>query len=370
MTAPAVDRLVLDPTPLGPLRLANRAVVAPMSRVSAGPGGVPTRQMADYYAEFAAGGFGLVITEGTYPDAIHGQGYQRQPGLVTDEQVAGWREVTDAVHAHGSPIIAQLMHAGALSQCRIETLAPSAVQPLGRKLSDYGGGGPFPLPSTMTTAQIDDAVSGFVAAAGNARRAGFDGVEIHAANGYLLDQFITRYTNTRTDEYGGDSAGRIRLTARVLAAIRAVAAHDFVVGVRLSQTKVNDLRYRWSGRAEAAVYFAAVAEAGADYLHIASEGRDWHDTAMLDADTSITGLARMVTALPVIANGGMHRHDLAEQLLCAGEADLVSLGGGALANPDWPTRLRDGREIAEFDHHVLSPSADLDSVRRAMAARS
>ncbi|WAL65996.1 NADH:flavin oxidoreductase [Amycolatopsis cynarae] len=370
MTVSVTSRLVLGSAELGPHELANRAVVAPMSRVSAGPGGVPTRQMADYYASFAAGGFGLVLTEGTYPDAAFGQAYQRQPGLVDDGQQQGWQLVTEAVHAHGAVVIAQLMHAGALSQYLTETLAPSAIQPLGRKLSAYGGDGPFPLPSAMTAAQIDSAVNGFVDAAKRAHRAGFDGVEIHAANGYLLDQFITRYTNTRTDEYGGDSAGRIRLTGRVLAAIRSALPAEFVVGVRLSQTKVNDMRYRWSGRAEAAVYFAAVAEAGADFIHIASEGRNWHETAMLDAETSVTALARAVTGLPVIANGGMHRPELAEELLRTGQADLVSLGGGALANPDWPHRLRDGRPIEEFDHHVLNPSADLDSVRAAMAARS
>jgi 2,4-dienoyl-CoA reductase-like NADH-dependent reductase (Old Yellow Enzyme family) len=277
--------------------------------------------------------------------------------------------VTDAVHAAGAPMIAQLMHAGALSQHLSETVAPSAVPPLGRKLSDYGGSGPFPIPREMSRAQIEDAVAGFAAAARAAADAGFDGAEIHAANGYLLDQFITRYTNQRNDEYGGDARGRIRLTVDVLRAVRAAVPEGFVVGVRLSQTKVNDMSYRWSGPDEAATYFAAVAEAGADYVHVASEGRRWQDTAILSDGRSITAVAREVAGVPVIANGGMHSPELVREVLDDGHADLVSLASGALANRDWPLRVRDGRELDVFDKAILHPSASLDNAEAVEAAR-
>ena len=222
---------------LGGLKLDNRFAVAPMTRVSATADGAPTDAMAGYYAEFARGGFGLVITEGTYTDTTHSQGYLNQPGLATDAHAAGWRPVTDAVHAAGVPIVAQLMHAGALSQGNshgVETIAPSAVAPRGAMLEEYGGAGTWPTPREMSAADIDAAIAGFVDAAVRARAAGFDGVEIHAANGYLLDQFLTTYTNHRTDEYGGTVAHRIRLAAQISAAVRTAVGADFLVGVRLS----------------------------------------------------------------------------------------------------------------------------------------
>lgn len=357
----------LEPVHIGPLTFANRAVVAPMSRVSADEAGVPTNQMVAYYAQFAAGGFGAVITEGTYTDAQFAQSYARQPGLVTEAQQHGWESVTHAVHAAGSPILAQLMHGGALSQCLPTTVAPSAIPPLGAKMPAYGGQGPFPCPAAMNQDQIQAALHGFVSAAQRAHDAGFDGVEIHAANGYLLDQFITPYTNQREDQYGSSPGNRIRLTAEVIAAIKDQLPSGFVVGVRLSQTKVNDFEHRWSGRAEAAVYFAAVADAGADYLHVASEGRNWHDTAMIEPGLSITSLARAVTGRPVIANGGMHNPDLAAQILRDGHADLLALASGALANPDWPRRIRDRLAIEQFDHHQLDESASLEHAEHLAA---
>jgi 2,4-dienoyl-CoA reductase-like NADH-dependent reductase (Old Yellow Enzyme family) len=218
---------------LGRLELTNRLAVAPMSRVSAAPDGTPTGEMTDYYAQFARGGFGIVITEGTYTDTTHSQGYLNQPGLATDDHVDGWRRITDAVHATGTPVIAQLMHAGALSQGNPHAagaIGPSAIAPIGQMLEEYGGAGSWPVPREMTPADIDSAGAGYTEAAARARAAGFDGVEVHAANGYLLDQFLTVYTNVRADEYGGAVHNRIRLTARVIAEIRSRVGDDFVVG--------------------------------------------------------------------------------------------------------------------------------------------
>jgi 2,4-dienoyl-CoA reductase-like NADH-dependent reductase (Old Yellow Enzyme family) len=362
----------LHPGRLGPFELNNRLVVAPMSRVSAAPDGTPTDDMADYYAEFARGGFGLVISEGTYTDTTHSQGYLNQPGLATDAHVDGWRHVIDAVHATGTPILAQLMHAGALSQGNsygAEPLGPSAIAPIGKMLEEYGGSGHWPTPREMTPADIDSAVDGFVAAAARAQAAGFDGVEVHAANGYLLDQFLTVYTNARTDEYGGPVENRIRLTARVVAAIRNQVGNGFVVGVRLSQTKVNDLTYRWPGAgSDAETIFVAVAEAGVDYLHIASEGRNFIDTARFPDGRTVTAVAKQVTGLPVMANGGMHDPAQAADVL-AGHADLLSIGRGALANPDLPARLAAGVELVPFDHAMLSPMATISNTRSWRAAK-
>ena len=368
MTATPAPHPALRPGSLGPLDLPNRLLVAPMTRCSARPDGVPTEAMADYYAEFAAGGFGLVVTEGIYPDAAYSQGYLNQPGLATEEHVAGWRAVTDRVHAAGGRIVGQLMHAGALSQGnphREGTLAPSVVPPLGEMMPAYGGSGPWQLPREATAEDIEEVVDGFVAAAGNAAAAGFDGVEVHGANGYLLDQFLTEYTNQRTDEYGGSTADRVRLTAEVVERIAAEVPEGFVVGVRVSQTKVNDVVYRWSGGAEDVVVIAqALAKAGADYLHIASEGRSWFDTARLADGTTVTGLARETSGLPVVANGGMHDVDQAERVLVAEHADFLAVGHGALANPDLPHRWAAGRELATFDAAMLRPDVTLATSNR------
>ena len=368
MTAHPHDHPALRPGSIGSLDLTNRLVVAPMTRVSAHPDGVPTEAMADYYVEFAAGGFGMVVTEGIYPDAAYSQGYLNQPGLVTPEHVAAWRTVTERVHAEGARIVAQLMHAGALTQGnphRDGSLGPSAVPPLGEMMPAYGGSGPFLTPREATPADIEEVVDGFAAAARNAAAAGFDGVEVHGANGYLLDQFITEYTNQRTDEYGGSTANRARLTAQVTARIASEAPEGFVVGVRVSQTKVNDLVYRWSGGADDVKVIAALlADAGAGYLHVASEGRSWFDTARLSDGTTVTGLAREVSGLPVIANGGMHDPDQAERVLDAEHADFLSVGHGALANPDLPRRLASGIDLASFDPAMLRPDVTLSTTNR------
>jgi 2,4-dienoyl-CoA reductase-like NADH-dependent reductase (Old Yellow Enzyme family) len=363
----------LKPQRIGAVDLRNRLAVAPMTRVSASPDGTPTDEMAEYYRDFARGGFGVVITEGTYTDTTHSQGYLNQPGLATDAHVEGWRRVVDAVHAEGVPVIAQLMHAGALSQGNshgVETIAPSPVAPRGVKLEEYGGSGSWSTPREMNTDDIDCVIAGFVDAAVRASSAGFDGVEVHAANGYLLDQFLTDYTNARGDEFGGPVANRIRLTASIVADIRGRLGNDLLLGVRVSQTKVNDFTHRWSGGvADAEVVFAALASAGADYLHIASEGRDFIDTARLSDGRTITALAREVSGLPVMANGGMHDLEQTSAVLDGGHADLVSIGRGALANPDLPARLLAGANLETFDHAMLSPMATIANAHAWHAGR-
>lgn len=369
---PTTAHPTLEPFRLGRLPLTNRLAVAPMTRVSAEPDGTPTEEMADYYREFAEGGFGLVIAEGTYTDATHSQGYLCQPGLVTEAHVVGWRAAVDGVHRAGVPVIAQLMHAGSLSQGNPSghgTIAPSAVKPLGRMLEEYGGAGSWPTPREATQGDLAEVVAGFVAAAANARSAGFDGVEIHGANGYLLDQFLTDYTNRRGDRYGGVVAARIRLTAEVVSAVVADAPQGFLVGVRLSQTKVNDFSYRWPGGAgDAEIIFAALADAGAGYLHVASEGRDFIETARFADGRTITSVAREVSGLPVIANGGMHDLGQAIDVLAGGHADLLSLARGALANPDLPRRVASGRALDEFDHAFITPAATIGNTRAHRAA--
>ena len=277
------------------------------------------------------------------------------------------------MQATGGRIFLQLMHAGALVQGnhhRGVAIAPSATQPKGRMLGGYGGpGGSYALPREATRADIREAVAGFASSAARARTAGFDGVEVHGANGYLLDQFLTTYTNLRTDGYGGSAVNRVRLLVEVVEAIHDAAGEDFPVGVRVSQAKVNDIDYRWSGPEEARTVFAALRDAAPAYVHVASEGAHWDDTSFLAPGVTITGIAKDVTRVPVIANGGMHDAELAARVLCDGHADMVALGQGALANPDWPLRLAEDREHEPFDAGLLSPEVTIESTLRWRRAR-
>ncbi len=214
-----VAHRLFQPVSVNGLELRGRVAVAPMTRISASPEGAPTQRMVRYYERFAAGGFGLIVTEGVYTDQAYAQGYIGQPGLTDERQALGWRAVVDAVHAAGGRIFAQLMHAGALAQgnrYRSDTVGPSAVRPRGEQMLLYHGAGPYRIPRAMTPAEIEQVVEGFAAAAQLAIEvAGFDGVEIHGANGYLLDQFLTDYTNTRTDQWGGGVRNRLRLAVDV-----------------------------------------------------------------------------------------------------------------------------------------------------------
>ena len=344
--------------------LANRAVVAPMSRVSAAEGGLATKRMQEYYGAFARGGFAVVITEGTYTDTAASQGYDRQPGIATERQAQAWRPIANELRKAGTVAIMQLMHAGALSQrtgAKVRTIAPSRVQPRGRMMTEYGGSGPYRLPSEMTEGDIWSVSEGFAQAARHALLAGFDGIEIHAANGYLLDQFNTTYTNQRTDRYGVTPENRIRLTAQIVERIRAASPDDFIVGVRLSEAKVNDFGYRWPGeQVEAATIFTRLASAGASYFHLAGEGRGFRD-AVQTMTEPFTTLARRLTGLPVIANGGLGDPDVADEVIRGGHADLVAIGRTALANPDWPGRVELGSAIAPFNPEMISPSASIDN---------
>ncbi|QDV84596.1 NADH:flavin oxidoreductase [Stieleria magnilauensis] len=358
----SLSRPVLSPVEMFGHRIRNRLAVAPMTRVSASGDGFATDRMKDYYREYARGGFAIVITEGVYTDEDASQGYDRQPGIANRRQANSWAPIATAISDHGSLAIMQLMHAGALSQRQeaARIIAPSAVPPLGEMMPAYGGSGPYRLPSAMTKTDLAQVRKGFVTAARRARDAGFHGVEIHAANGYLLDQFITEYTNRRDDEYGGSVSARIRYPAEIVAAVRDTSPDDFVVGVRVSEAKVNDFNYRWGGKSEAETIFVALAEAGASYIHVAGEGRGFRESSS-DKREPLSTVARGITGLPVIANGGLYDPDLADDVILDEHADLIALGRAALATPDWPRRIANGERVVAFENEMISPSASIQN---------
>jgi 2,4-dienoyl-CoA reductase-like NADH-dependent reductase (Old Yellow Enzyme family) len=353
---------LFENTHLGALDLDNRVGLSPMTRVSATEDGRATSEMADYYAKFARGGFSVLLTEGIYPDDAHSQGYANQPGLASDAHAEAWQNVTNAVHDVDTPILAQLMHAGALIQHNPSVekpIAPSAVTPKGEQLELYGGSGEFVTPREMTAEDIETAKQGFVDAAQRAVEAGFDGVEIHGANGYLLDEFLTNYTNEREDEYGGEIDDRVRFPAEVIEAVVDTTPEKFVVGVRLSQTKVNDPEHIWPGsETEAEVVFSTLSAAGADYLHVTEP--DITTPAFGDDGPTFAQLADRYGEEPVIANGGLENPEQAKWAVEEGSADLITLATGALANPDWPQRIAEGQPIEDLDFEtLLQPDASI-----------
>ncbi|WP_218185004.1 NADH:flavin oxidoreductase [Paenibacillus sp. 1_12] len=346
---------------IGKLKLKNRIGVAPMTRISASEDGQATKIMMNYYESFVQGGFGFLITEGAYPDEMYSQGYLNQSGIANEKHIDAWRKVTGAVHQAGSKIIVQLMHAGAQSQgnrYKSEIIAPSDIPAKGVQLPFYVGEGPYKKPKLMTKEDIQEVVHGFAEAAKRAKEAGFDGVEIHGANGYLLDEFLTDYMNERTDEYGGSTENRVRILIEVANTVREAVGTDFVVGIRISQGKVSDYHHKWAGaEKDAEIIFSSLSRAGLDYIHVTEY--DATRAAFEGTELTLAAMAKKFGTVPVMANGNLEDPDKAEQLLMRGDADLITLGKGALANHDWPQRILTEQPLREFNPEILRPKANI-----------
>jgi 2,4-dienoyl-CoA reductase-like NADH-dependent reductase (Old Yellow Enzyme family) len=359
---------LFEPYQLASIDLKNRTLVAPMTRVSATDEGHVSELMFPYYRSFAEGGFAAVITEGVYTDKNYSQGYRYQPGIADIEQAAGWARLIKDIQGAGSRVIVQLMHAGALSQhnrFNNETRAPSSVPPKGSQMEFYRGEGAYPTPQELVPAEIDNALKGFADSARRAQDAGADGVEVHGANGYLLDQFLTDYSNQRQDRYGGNTLNRIRMTCEAVERVREATGPEFTVGVRVSQAKVNDFNHKWAGAEDdARIIFPQLGKAGASYIHTTEHQADEPAFA---SGYSLSRLARLFSGLPVIANGGLGDPSLAAKILKDENADLIALGKPALATPDWPQRVQERHTLNEFSFDMFSPLADLESANSYFA---
>jgi len=304
--------------------------------------GVPGEIVVEHYAQRAS--VGLIVTEGTYPSP-GSQGYPGQPGLVTPSQVAGWRRVTDAVHAAGGRIVAQIMHAGRVSHPEITggaaIVAPSAIAIVG-EVHTPNGKQPYPVPHALQTAEIPAVVAEFVTAAQNAISAGFDGVEIHSANGYLLHQFLAPTSNTRTDGYGGSPENRARLAIEVVRAV-AEAIGAARVGIRISPShNIQDVLE--SDAKDAAATYAALLEAiaplGVAYLSILHA--DPSGTLVQDLRARFGGSVVLNTGF-----GSVTSREEAVNLVADNHADGVAVGRLAIANPDLVRRWQENRELNE-----------------------
>ncbi|MER7132499.1 alkene reductase [Streptosporangium saharense] len=326
-----------SPFRLGALELPNRLVMAPMTRSRAYVDGVPSTLTALYYAQRASAG--LIVSEGVQPSAA-GKGYMDTPGLHTDQQVAGWREVTDAVHAAGGRIFAQLMHAGRIGHpdnTGALPVAPSAVRP-GGQIFTPNGMQDLPTPVALTTEEVEATIGDFVDAARRAVDAGFDGVELHGANGYLIHQFLSQNANRRQDRFGGSVENRIRFAVETAKAVtEAIGAHK--VGIRISPaTGVQDLVEEDADEVYPAL-LAELARLDLVYLHHLAGGSAEFDRRV----RSLWPNALIVNDPAKSVPADSVAHWLAQ------DADLVALGKAFLANPDLPVRLRLGAPLNEAD---------------------
>jgi N-ethylmaleimide reductase len=329
---------IFSPFRLGPLLLQNRVVMAPMTRNRAGPGNVPGAMNATYYAQRASAG--LIVSEATQVSP-QGVGYPGTPGIHSIEQVAGWKLVTEAVHAAGGRIFLQLWHVGRISHPSLQPdgalpVAPSAIAPAGQAMTGEGLK-PFVTPRALETAEIAGIVEDYRRGARNAKAAGFDGVELHGANGYLIDQFLRDGANRRTDRYGGSAENRARFLSEVTEAIVGEWGAERV-GVRLSPTNpFNDM----ADSNPAATFAAAVGALnrfGLAYLHIVEP---------IAGDPVAAGEMPDLRFFRTIWRGalmGNKGYDLsrANVAIRDGTADLVSFASLFLANPDLPERFRLG----------------------------
>jgi N-ethylmaleimide reductase len=341
---------VFSPFHLGALQLPNRMVMAPMTRNRAGPGEVPGPISGTYYAQRASAG--LIVTEGTQISQ-QGQGYPGTPGIFSDAQVAGWSRVTEAVHTAGGRIFLQLWHVGRISHPSLQPggaapVAPSAVQPTGETFTAQGNMQTFVTPRALETDEIVAVIEDYRRGAANAKRAGFDGVELHGANGYLIDQFLRDKTNRRSDRYGGSALNRARFLLEVTEAVVGVWGAERV-GLRLAPTNpFNDI-----ADSHPADTFAVVVgelkrfELG--YLHIVEP---------LPSDPVATGerpdikFFRRLWPGTLIGNKG---YDLARANAALGDGivDLVSFAALFLANPDLPERFRHNAKLNAPDRDTF-----------------
>lgn len=335
---------LFSPARLGPLELENRMVMAPLTRCRA-LGNVPNSLMAEYYGQRA--GFGLIVAEGTAP-SVNGLGYARIPGIFSPEQVAGWRLVTDAVRQRGGKIFLQLMHVGRVAHQDnmpegARVLAPSAVVLDGEMWTDAGGPQPHTPAEAMTQADIDETIAEYARGAANAIEGGFHGVEIHGANGYLIEQFLAGNTNQRTDAYGGSEANRARFALDVARAVTdAIGAER--VGIRLSPFGVFNGIDPY-GESLAWRLAEQLGRLGLVYLHLVNH-------ASMGAPevpaSCIEGMRKRFSG-SLMLSGGYFDAERAEADIQAGRGDLIAFGRAALANPDLPERLRKGTTLNEAD---------------------
>jgi 2,4-dienoyl-CoA reductase-like NADH-dependent reductase (Old Yellow Enzyme family) len=366
-SASRAAEILSRPVSLGGLTVPNRIVMAPMTRQFS-PGGVPGEDVVGYYARRAAAGVGLIVTEGTYVGHDSAGQSDRIPRFHGEEQLAGWAKVAEAVHAAGGKIVPQLWHIGMVREAGQPPFAEApAVGPSGLRIGATEATG-----KAMTQADLDDVIAAFAEAAAAAERIGFDGVELHGAHGYLLDQFLWSGTNRRTDAYGGDLVARTKFATEIVAAVRAAVSPDFPILFRYSQWKQEAYDARLAETPEELeAILAPLAAAGVDAFH-ASTRRYWLPE-FEGSDLNLAGWTKKLTGKPTITvgsvglDGDFIKAFVGEGAPVAGldnlldrlerdEFDLVAVGRALLQDPEWAAKVLDGRfgELGAYDPKALS----------------
>ncbi|EPA99375.1 alkene reductase [Pseudomonas sp. G5(2012)] len=356
------DLSLFEPLSFAGLTLKNRIALPPLTRSrSTQPGDIPNALMSAYYRQRATAGF--MITEGTQIEP-RGQGYAWTPGIYSPEQVAGWQQVTRAVHEEGGIIFCQLWHVGRVSHTSLQPdgqapVAPSALKATAVKVfietgPESGALADPSMPRELTTAEVRELVEMYRVAAVNAKKAGFDGVELHSANGYLLNQFISEHTNHRTDEYGGSLEKRLRFLREVTEAVISVFGAQRV-GVRfapLFETTTEERVYLGLVESDPhGTYIRAASmlnDLGVGYLSIAEA--DWDNSP--DLPVSFREALRETFSGPIMYSG-RYTEKKAKQVLADGYGDLFGFGRTFIANPDLPRRFRDGLSLNPVNHATL-----------------
>ncbi|WP_026880207.1 alkene reductase [Hymenobacter norwichensis] len=339
-----------SPAQLGSLQLQNHLAMAPMTRCRA-LGNVPNTLMAEYYAQRASAG--LLITEGTSPSP-NGLGYARMPGLFNAEHVAGWKLSTDAVHAKGGHIFVQIMHSGRIGHALnlpegAEAVGPSAVAAAGQMWTDQQQMQDHPTPRALTTEEVRSTIQEFVQSAKLAIEAGFDGVELHGANGYLLEQFLNPTSNQRTDEYGGSVQNRARFVLETAkAVVEAIGAER--TGIRLSPWGTASDMAHYPEIDETYAYLAEeLQKLNLVYLHLVDHSS--MGAPAVPAETVATIRQKFTNTL--ILAGGYNTVEEVEGALESGRANLVAIGRPFVSNPDLVARLKQGTELAPYDPNTF-----------------
>ena len=340
---------LFSPVRVGPYAVSHRIVMAPLTRMRSEPGDIPGDLMVKYYTQRASGG-GLIVTEAT-PVSRQGYGYAGAPGIYSDAQIAGWRRVTDAVHAKGGLIFLQLWHVGRQSHPDLQPggaapVAPSAIRAEGYAYS-VNGEVEFTTPRALELSEIPPIIEEFRAGAERALRAGFDGVEIHGANGYLPDQFLQDGSNKHTDEYGGSIENRARFLLEVTEAAISVWGPQRV-GVRISPSGTYGSMHDSDPETTFGYVAERLSQRGIAYLHIIEPRIKGTELAKEDHPPVATPHLRAKFKGTIIAAGGFTK-ETAEAILNAGHADLVAFGRYFISNPDLPERFRLNLPLNRYD---------------------
>jgi 2,4-dienoyl-CoA reductase-like NADH-dependent reductase (Old Yellow Enzyme family) len=350
------SQILFTPFAIKNVTLPNRIVMAPMTR-SFSPGGIPGEDVAAYYQRRAEGGVGLIITEGTYPPHPAAGFDPKVPRLYGEAALQGWRRVVDQVHAAGGHIFSQLWHLG----MQVSSGPPplNGQHPVGPS-GDHA----------MNQAEIDKAIQAYAQAARSAQEIGFDGVELHGAHGYLIDQFFWEKTNQRTDRYGGDLVARTRFGTEVIREVRRRVGPEFPVALRFSQWKIGDYDAKLVATpSELELFLRPLADAGVDIFHCST--RQFWTPEFEGSDLNLAGWTKKLTGKPTITVGsvtleaplsrspasvGCTGIDALLDRLERGEFDLVAVGRALIANPDWAVKVKSGAldQLRPFDRSLLT----------------